>query len=159
MYTKGAIQGLYAEVLGPALTTLMHDIPASYKEIGQALSVREVGMFFGSLLGAVLADRFVSRRSCTIAISQVVGAITIFAVAWCRNLPSLCATLFFSGCAHGALTSSEFSLNIFGCLLTDFYYYILLAFASYFRPNSVLLNRGKLKVQSEICMAKLYRLL
>nr|VZI48545.1 unnamed protein product [Spirometra erinaceieuropaei] len=98
--------GLYAEVLGPSLTTLMHDIPASYEEIGRALSVREVGMFFGSLLGAVLADRFVSLRLCTISVTQVLGAITIFAVAWCIDLPALCATLFFSGFAHGALTST-----------------------------------------------------
>nr|VZI48546.1 unnamed protein product [Spirometra erinaceieuropaei] len=112
--------GLYAEVLGPSLTTLMHDIPASYEEIGRALSVREVGMFFGSLFGAVLADRFVSLRLCTISVTQVLGAITIFAVAWCIDLPALCATLFFSGFAHGALTSSKLiSLGIRGCFPSE----------------------------------------
>lgn len=64
-------------------------------------------MFFGSLAGAFFADRFVRYRHLTMAFSLILGAVTIGAVPFCFDVPSLSATFFFSGCAHGVMTASE----------------------------------------------------
>ncbi|VDM32961.1 unnamed protein product [Hydatigera taeniaeformis] len=75
------------------------------EQLGTCLSMRELGMFFGSLMGAFLADRFVKRRHFVVAGSLILGATTIGAVPWCRTVASLSATFFFSGYAHGAMTA------------------------------------------------------
>ncbi|KAH9283890.1 hypothetical protein ECG_03977 [Echinococcus granulosus] len=98
--------GLYAEVLGPSLQTYIDVTNSNTEQIGTCLSMRELGMFFGSLVGAFLADRFVRWRHFVVAGGLVLGAVTIGAVPWCTTVASLSATLFFSGCAHGTMTAS-----------------------------------------------------
>lgn len=69
--------------------------------------MRELGMFFGSLIGAILADRFVRFRHVSMSVTLILGAVTMGAVPFCYTVPALHATFFFSGCAHGAMTASK----------------------------------------------------
>nr|CDS34260.2 Major facilitator superfamily general substrate transporter [Hymenolepis microstoma] len=98
--------GLYAEVLGPSLQTYINVTGTNSEEISHCFSMRELGMFFGSLVGAFFADRFVRYRNLTMASTLILGAVTIGAVPFCFDVLSLSATFFFSGCAHGAMTAN-----------------------------------------------------
>ncbi|VDO05659.1 unnamed protein product [Rodentolepis nana] len=98
--------GLYAEVLGPSLQTYINVTGTNSEEISRCFSMRELGMFFGSLVGAFFADRFVRYRNLTMAVTLILGAITIGAVPFCLDVMSLSATFFFSGFAHGSMTAN-----------------------------------------------------
>lgn len=98
---------MYAEVLGPSMQTYIDVTNSDTEQLGTSLSMRELGMFFGSLMGAFLADRFVQWRHFVVAGGLVLGAATIGAVPWCTTVASLSATFFFSGYAHGTMTASR----------------------------------------------------
>ncbi|KAK4474003.1 hypothetical protein MN116_002574 [Schistosoma mekongi] len=98
--------GLYSEVLGPTLPTLMHNTNSHYERIGMALSTRAIGLLFGSLIGGLLSDRYKPLRSIFIMLSLIVGAITTFIVPWCTNVIILTIVLFIAGFSHGFLTTN-----------------------------------------------------
>ncbi|CAH8458882.1 unnamed protein product [Heterobilharzia americana] len=98
--------GLYSEVLGPTLPTLMHNTHSDYEHIGMALSTRAIGLLFGSLLGGILSDRFKNLRAVFIMLSLLIGAITTIIVPWCPDIVSLTAVLFIAGISHGFLTTN-----------------------------------------------------
>ncbi|CAH8429847.1 unnamed protein product [Schistosoma rodhaini] len=98
--------GLYSEVLGPTLPTLMYNTKSNYEQIGIALSTRAIGLLFGSLIGGILSDRYKSLRSIFIILSLIVGAITTLIVPWCLNVIILTIILFIAGFSHGFLTTN-----------------------------------------------------
>ncbi|VDD79688.1 unnamed protein product [Mesocestoides corti] len=97
---------MYAEVLGPSLQTYITVTNSDTELIGIAFSLRELGMFFGSLVGAFVADRFVQWRHLAMSCTLILGAVTIGSVPWCTTVTALSATFFLSGCAHGAMTAN-----------------------------------------------------
>ncbi|CAH8824567.1 unnamed protein product [Trichobilharzia szidati] len=98
--------GLYSEVLGPTLPTLMHNTRSDYEHIGMALSTRAIGLLFGSLFGGILSDRFKGLRGVFIMLSLTVGAISTIIVPWCRDIIALTLVLFVAGISHGFLTTN-----------------------------------------------------
>ncbi|CAL8104459.1 unnamed protein product [Calicophoron daubneyi] len=98
--------GLYNEILGPTLPTLMDTTGSNYEEVGRALSVRSIGLLCGSLIGGWAADMWVSKRAYLLALSLSVGALTTFLIPWCTNLSSLTTVLYVAGCSHGFLTTN-----------------------------------------------------
>ncbi|CAH8469903.1 unnamed protein product [Schistosoma turkestanicum] len=98
--------GLYSEVLGPTLPTLMFNTNCDYEQIGMALSTRAIGLLFGSLIGGILSDRFKTWRAAFIMLSLTVGAITTLIIPWCRNIIILTMILFIAGLSHGFLTTN-----------------------------------------------------
>ncbi|TNN06702.1 Sodium-dependent glucose transporter 1 [Schistosoma japonicum] len=98
--------GLYSEVLGPTLPTLMHNTNSDYDQIGMALSTRAIGLLFGSLIGGFLSDRYKALRAIFIMISLGVGAITTLIIPWCTNVIILTIVLFIAGLSHGFLTTN-----------------------------------------------------
>ncbi|VDO83617.1 unnamed protein product [Schistosoma mattheei] len=99
--------GLYSEILGPTLPTLMYNTKSNYEQIGMALSTRGIGLLFGSLIGGLLSDRYKSLRSLFIMLSLIVGAITTLIIPWCINIIILTIILFIAGFSHGFLTTSK----------------------------------------------------
>nr|CAH8823251.1 unnamed protein product [Trichobilharzia regenti] len=98
--------GLYSEVLGPTLPTLMHNTRSDYEHIGMALSTRAIGLLFGSLFGGILSDRFKGLRGVFIMSSLIVGAISTIIVPWCSDIIALTLVLFIAGVSHGFLTTN-----------------------------------------------------
>ncbi|CAH8486081.1 unnamed protein product [Schistosoma intercalatum] len=98
--------GLYSEILGPTLPTLMYNTKSNYEQIGMALSTRGIGLLFGSLIGGLLSDRYKSLRSLFIMLSLIIGAITTLIIPWCINIIILTIILFIAGFSHGFLTTS-----------------------------------------------------
>ncbi|CAH8492041.1 unnamed protein product [Schistosoma bovis] len=98
--------GLYSEILGPTLPTLMYNTKSNYEQIGMALSTRGIGLLFGSLIGGLLSDRYKSLRSLFIMLSLIIGAITTLIIPWCINIILLTIILFIAGFSHGFLTTS-----------------------------------------------------
>ncbi|KAH9596968.1 Sodium-dependent glucose transporter 1, variant 2 [Schistosoma haematobium] len=97
--------GLYSEILGPTLPTLMYNTKSNYEQIGMALSTRGIGLLFGSLIGGILSDRYKSLRSLFIMLSLIIGAITTLIIPWCINIIILTIILFIAGFSHGFLTT------------------------------------------------------
>ncbi|CAH8492050.1 unnamed protein product [Schistosoma bovis] len=98
--------GLYSEILGPTLPTLMYNTKSNYEQIGMALSTRGIGLLFGSLIGGLLSDRYKSLRSLFIMLSLIIGAITTLIIPWCINIILLTIILFIAGFSHGFLTTN-----------------------------------------------------
>ncbi|CAH8490503.1 unnamed protein product [Schistosoma margrebowiei] len=98
--------GLYSEILGPTLPTLMYNTKSNYEQIGMALSTRGIGLLFGSFIGGILSDRYKSLRSLFIMLSLIIGAITTLIIPWCINIIILTIILFIAGFSHGFLTTS-----------------------------------------------------
>ncbi|TGZ69831.1 hypothetical protein CRM22_003513 [Opisthorchis felineus] len=100
------LMGLYSEILGPTLPTLMYQTGAGYREIGTALSVRAVGMFCGSLIGGWSSDKWAYARSFQIALALLIAAVTNVLIPLARSIPVLSTILFWAGCSHGYLTTN-----------------------------------------------------
>ncbi|CAI2725773.1 unnamed protein product [Schistosoma spindalis] len=98
--------GLYSEILGPTLPTLMYNTKSNYEQIGMALSTRAIGLLIGSFIGGILSDRYKSLRILFIILSLIIGAITTLIIPWCINIILLTIILFIAGFSHGLLTTS-----------------------------------------------------
>lgn len=98
--------GLYSEILGPTLPSLRKQTGTNTEQMGQALSVRSVGLFIGSVGGGILADALLARRCGIIACALLLASIVTFCMPFCINFWTLSLTLFFAGCAHGAHTTN-----------------------------------------------------
>lgn len=99
---------MYSEILSPSMHTFIELSKSSTEKLGVCQSMREVGMFFGSLIGALVADRW-ARNVFHWAMTTTVlaGATTIAQTpSVATNLPALASVLLFSGCAHAAMTVS-----------------------------------------------------
>ncbi|KAF6775480.1 hypothetical protein AHF37_08282 [Paragonimus kellicotti] len=100
------IQGLYSEILGPTLPTLMKQTDIDYQQMGTALSLRSVGLLSGSLLGGWTSDRWAWLRPGQLSLALLTAAVTNVLIPWVRTLPTLCIVLYVAGCSHGFLTTS-----------------------------------------------------
>ncbi|KAF7261683.1 hypothetical protein EG68_00955 [Paragonimus skrjabini miyazakii] len=98
--------GLYSEILGPTLPTLMKQTNINYQQMGTALSLRSVGLFSGSLLGGWTSDRWAWLRPGQLSLSLLIAAVTNVLIPWVRTLPTLCIVLYVAGCSHGFLTTN-----------------------------------------------------
>ncbi|KAA3675028.1 MFS transporter, FHS family, Na+ dependent glucose transporter 1 [Paragonimus westermani] len=98
--------GLYSEILGPTLPTLMKQTDIDYQQMGTALSLRSVGLFSGSLIGGWTSDRWAWLRPGQLSLALLVAAVTNVLIPWVRTLPILCVVLCVAGCSHGFLTTN-----------------------------------------------------
>ncbi|TPP63634.1 Sodium-dependent glucose transporter 1 [Fasciola gigantica] len=98
--------GLYSEILGPTLPTLMFQTNSNYEQVGLALSIRSVGLLSGSLVGGLASDKWKQQRAFLIVASLGVAALTNAVIPWIRTLAGLATVLYVAGFSHGFHTTS-----------------------------------------------------
>ncbi|VDP91043.1 unnamed protein product [Echinostoma caproni] len=111
--------GLYSEILGPTLPTLMHQTNSNYEQVGLALSIRSVGLLSGSVIGGMASDQWKLQRGFMVALALIVAALTNAIIPWIRTLGGLATVLFVAGCSHGFHTTSTWSVPRFFLLFVE----------------------------------------
>ena len=84
----------------------LYNIPV--KKFIQAASLRSIGILVGSVLGAVVVDKFRVKADLALFLSNLFGGIFVVAVPWSPNGVTMAIILFLNGLCHGVLNNSKY---------------------------------------------------
>ena len=91
--------------MGPTLPDLAKRINVNYEEIARALSVKAIGLFFGSLLGGSLHEIFYHHTDLIMAFGIMTGAVGTCIIPWARSLNVMAFLLSLTGVAEGVINT------------------------------------------------------
>lgn len=71
------------------------------EELGRAISIKAVGVLFGSFFGALIGDRFRKRADLFLFIIALINGLSCAATPWMPNVSLIGIMMFTQGICHG----------------------------------------------------------
>ena len=104
-------QGIYLELVGPAMHDFKRNVSANYEEFARALVARSLGYFIGSISCGFLCDKFDKKMELFLSISFLFGAIGTGVAPWSNSLLLLAFLFLLQGLGQGGIDTCKFDFT------------------------------------------------
>lgn len=111
LYVLYSFQGFNSGVQGPSLLDMAGLFTdGNVEELSRAVSMKAVGLLFGSFLGALLGDRFRKRADLFLFLVALTNGLSCAATPWMPSVALVGLMLFVQGVNHGIFNVGAFTV-------------------------------------------------